>query len=253
MPTISLASKTDSTVGQNESDLVDAGSLLRLSWHQNRVRVKSDFGRRINVIGLSSPSAKNILLPFFRNECFARRSHPQEEGRLAIVTNVGGMRWTRQRRARGRIARRFRERSERARRTALKRTAKACGPGTRLLVSSRRRSYDAQPGASGHPFAGDGGKTNSSPGRVRHKPFQPLRGDAGCFRCLRCEYGVHTSLPPARTRLRVHWPPGIPRALFNEGGEISGKARASHAATMRMYVSLCLTIETVLRAMSCRG
>jgi hypothetical protein len=90
MPTISLASKTDSTVGQNESDLVDAGSLLRLSWHQNRVRVKSDFGRRINVIGLSSPSAKNILLPFFRNECFAQRSHPQEEGRLAIVTNVGG-------------------------------------------------------------------------------------------------------------------------------------------------------------------
>ena len=156
--------ETDSTVGQNESDLVDAGSLLRLSWHQNRVRVKSDFGRRINVIGLSSPSAKNILLPFLRNECFARRSHPQEEGRLAIVTNVGGMRRTRQRRARGRIARRFRERSERARRTALKRTAKACGPGTRLLVSSRRRSYDAQPGASGHPFAGDGGKTNSSPG-----------------------------------------------------------------------------------------
>src|SRR5437773_2415173 len=33
------------------------------------------------------------------------------------------------------------------------------------------------------------------------------------FRCLRCEYWCAYLLPLARTRLRVHWAPGIPRAL----------------------------------------
>jgi hypothetical protein len=63
-------------------------------------------------------------------------------------------------------------------------------------------------------FADDGGKTNSSPGRARHTPLKPFaRGNAGCIRCLRCEYWCAYSLPPAHTRLRVHWAPGIPRAL----------------------------------------
>ena len=38
---------------------------------------------------LSSPAAKNILLPFFGNMCFALDIPPCQEGRLAIVTNVG--------------------------------------------------------------------------------------------------------------------------------------------------------------------
>jgi hypothetical protein len=37
---------------------------------------------------------------------------------------------------------------------------------------------------------------------------------------------AHTRLPPARMRLRVHWAPGIPRALLHEGDEIPRKARA---------------------------
>jgi hypothetical protein len=62
-----------------------------------------------------------------------------------------------------------RERSVRARRTALKRTAKPCGPGTRCWCQVG--------GGAAHPtglayaiqFADDGDKTNSSPGRARNK------------------------------------------------------------------------------------
>jgi hypothetical protein len=43
----------------------------------------------------SSPSAKNILLPFFVNICFSPGVPSPPEGRFAIVTDVGsGMRWT---------------------------------------------------------------------------------------------------------------------------------------------------------------
>ena len=38
---------------------------------------------------LSSPLAKNIMLPFFGKVCFIRAIPPCQEGRLAIVTNVG--------------------------------------------------------------------------------------------------------------------------------------------------------------------
>ena len=38
---------------------------------------------------LSSPRAKNILLPFFGNIWFVVAIPPCQEGRLAIVTNVG--------------------------------------------------------------------------------------------------------------------------------------------------------------------
>ena len=34
------------------------------------------------------------------------------------------------------------------------------------------------------------------------------------LRCLRCEYSCAYSYYKAHTRLRVHWAPGIPRALL---------------------------------------
>jgi hypothetical protein len=36
----------------------------------------------------------------------------------------------------------------------------------------------ARPGDASRQFAGDGGKRNSSPGRARHKPLKPLRGES---------------------------------------------------------------------------
>jgi hypothetical protein len=40
----------------------------------------------------------------------------------------------------------------------------------------------AQPGNASRQFAGDGGKTNSSPGRARHKPSNHCAGNAGLLR-----------------------------------------------------------------------
>jgi hypothetical protein len=106
-------------------------------------------------------------------------------GALAIVTNVGmgcG--------GRGSVVARGDRRaglslvSDRTarRRTALKRTAKPCGPGTRCWCQAG--GGKASPtGFDAPSTAGDGDKTNSSPGRARRKPLKPLRagmpGDPG--------------------------------------------------------------------------
>ena len=69
---------------------------------------------------------------------------PSQEGRFAIVTNVGsGMRWTR------RVSRRM----------TMSRTAKSYGPGAPTLASSPQRRVPR--------LAGDGGKKARSPGRPR--------------------------------------------------------------------------------------
>jgi hypothetical protein len=118
------------------------------------------------LIPLSSPSAKNIYLPFFGNAWFA------SEGRFAIVTDVEcGMRWTR-----------------RCRKTSdadplspkLWRTvpglSRVLGEGvrvrqSRVVLATRRWCQVAR-----NLFSrGDGGKKARSPGRARNKPVKPLR------------------------------------------------------------------------------
>jgi hypothetical protein len=48
---------------------------------------------------------------------------------------------------------------------------------------------------------------------------------------------AHTSLPPARTGLRVHWAPGIPHALFNEGDEIFKQTSGvTHCEIVKSYL-----------------
>ena len=66
------------------------------------------------------------------------------------------------------------------RRTALKRTAKPCGPGTRCWCQVGGGA-STQPGLLRCQFADDGDKTNSSPGRARNKPLKPLRGECRAF------------------------------------------------------------------------
>src|SRR6202140_3766078 len=88
------------------------------------------------------------------------------------------------------------------------RTEKSCGPDASTLVSSLREAI----------FASDGDKKARSPGRARRKPLKPLRaGMPGDFRCDRCEYSCASCTTTSHTRLRVHWPPGIPHALFRGG------------------------------------
>jgi hypothetical protein len=57
---------------------------------------------------------------------------------------------------------------------------------------------------------------------------------------------VHTHYPIAHTGLRVHWAPGIPRALFDEGDEISGQARARIAPRDRDVLFRDVLFEDVL-------
>jgi hypothetical protein len=95
------------------------------------------------LVRLSSPFNKNILI--FRNSksVYIRGIPRSQEGRFAVVTDVGcGMRWTRQCRC-----------TRVRRRTILMRTAKSCGPDAPTLVSSLRDF-----------FANDGGKKARSPG-----------------------------------------------------------------------------------------
>ena len=49
--------------------------------------------------------------------------------------------------------------------------------------------------------------------------------------------GVHNHYHYAHTRLRVHWAPGIPRALFSKGEAISGQPRARMAPRDRQVLS----------------
>ena len=55
---------------------------------------------------------------------------------------------------------------------------------------------------------------------------------------------VHTSLPPAHSRLRVHWAPGIPRALSDRRAFRICKARAHHAAR-RLRSPACCPLPVV--------
>src|SRR6202790_3562899 len=80
----------------------------------------------------------------------------------------------------------------------------------------------------------------------------------GDFRCDRCEYSCAFELPTSHTRLRVHWAPGIPHALF--GAQETCTIRAHRAARRRLasgrQISLCdaqnYKITPAKRAMAIR-
>jgi hypothetical protein len=103
---------------------------------------------------------KIFLFRFFRNWCLLLTSRAREEGRFAVVTNVGrGMRWT-CRSCSALFARR---------RTTRMRTAKPCGPGIpTLMLSLRRRFRVMQVTVAKKPGA---------PGRARNRLLKPLRGE----------------------------------------------------------------------------
>ena len=111
----------------------------------------------------------------------------------------------------------------------LRRQRFACGRRSRVVLTPRRwRQVGSQDAAD------DGDKKARSPGRVRRKPLKPLRaGMPGDFRCDRCEYSCAFCTTTSHTRLRVHWAPGIPHALFwgrrflhNPGASRRGKAES---------------------------
>src|SRR6266700_7258261 len=93
------------------------------------------------------------------------------------------MRWTRRCRVRMRSQGEVKlvsDRERRARRAAFrgrsKRVVLAPVAGVKLVKACRPDRAQAH-----RQFADDGGKTNSSPGRARHKPLKPLRGECRMF------------------------------------------------------------------------
>ena len=191
---------------------------------------------------LSSPICKNISLRRqVETALFIPHVPPDKRGVRDRHERWGGMRWTRQRRARECDRRAGFPVSDRtARRTngadppslKLRRTwhkpveaswrRRCCGRQNRVVLApvagvKSAEVLRAQPGlAQTLQSADDGDKTNSSPGRARNKPLKPLRagmpGDSG-------EPAVTTvCLPTTAHGLRVHRAPGIPRALLSSWG-----------------------------------
>src|SRR5713226_2336383 len=116
----------------------------------------------------------------------------------------------------------------------LKRTAKSCGPDASTPASSFAEASRPDRALDKTISRNDGDKRARSPGRARNKPLKPLRagmpGESGgpvvtTLVCL--TYHLHA-------RLRVHWPPGIPHALY--WAKASCTTRAHRAAGMRMFV-----------------
>ena len=114
----------------------------------------------------------------------------------------------------------------RVRRARPGRTAKSCGPGIPTLM----------PSFANQGSQGDGGKKARSPGRSRISRKTIAWGMPDVSGASAVNTGVHTHYQYAHTRLRVHWAPGIPRALFCEGDEMSGQPRARIA---RAEIATC--------------
>ena len=89
-----------------------------------------------------------------------------------------------------------------------------------------------QPDRFSHQAGSDGGKTNSSPGRARHKPSNHCAGNAGVLR-LYLYARVRFSLHYLHTRPRVQQAPGIPCSLSFGGTRNCSKPRAHRAARTR--------------------
>jgi hypothetical protein len=113
----------------------------------------------------------------FRLTCRANQryqlapSFPGKRGGRASSRTREGMRWTRGASARNGVAGRVsRERSTGAQdERRSQRTAKPCGPDTRCWCQAVGGAIDPT-GFDPHQAGSDGDKTNSSPGRARHKP-----------------------------------------------------------------------------------
>jgi len=155
-----------------------------------------------------------------------------------IVAYVGqGMRWTRQRRHANEIAGRiiFVSGFDAGRRTALKRTAKACGPGARCWRQVRE-DRSAQPGADSVANS-----RTTVTRRIRRrgeyaisrKTIAQGRPVAPADTCML----VCAFLCTSCTRDRGCQPaPGLPCALCFERAEVSSKTRAHRAAGSRRRV-----------------
>ena len=183
----------------------------------------------------SIPSRKNI--PLYRNSELRHRSKqpgPTKRGGSRVVRNAGRV-------AVDAAASRTRGRGQggllsvspglRADERRCVRTAKPCGPGRRCYGQALAEAACASTGAVSVNFAGAReARTNSAPGRARHKPSNHCAGKAVCWASPVCRCAV--LLRYMRTADRGCQPaPGLPCALFFTGRRRE-QTRAECAARM---------------------
>jgi hypothetical protein len=152
---------------------------------------------------LSSPLAKNILLPFFKIMIIVMTSHPGKRGER-VVTNVG-------RDAMDAICV--------ARRAARTRTTKSCGPGAPGLALSLAGDLR---GDGDYEVTDTGESTKISVNTIAQgRPdvsVEPVVNNS-------CAFLLHT-------RLRVRPAPGLPCALFSSRDMVRTKPRTGRVAGM---------------------
>ena len=200
------------------------------------VREKSNLLNRFNLIWVVQLSLQKYTSSLSSpNQCFFRAVPPRQEGRIAVVTNArrdavdarasahkmpqGELNLMSGKRCAGYGARCVRQ----------NRVVLAPVAGVKLPVAT-----SIQPDRLSHQAGSDGGKTNSSPGRARHKPSNHCAGNAGVLR-LYLYARVRFSLRIWHTRPRVQHAPGIPCSL-SLGGRGSGKLRALCVARSRSHI-----------------
>jgi hypothetical protein len=201
------------------------------------VREKSNLLNGFNLIWavqVSSQIYTSSLSPQISG--YFRASRLDKRGVSRSSRTRGGMRWTRGVGAEvGCRAGQPVSGSRCARRTTPMRTAKPCGPGTRGWCQAVGGEFGPT-GSRRHQAGRDGGKTNSSPGRARHKPSNHCAGNAGVFR-LYLYARVRISMHTLHTRPRVQRAPGIPCTLrFRKEGTRSSKPRAQCVARTRSHI-----------------
>ena len=135
------------------------------------------------------------------------------------------MRWTQQRQARSVFAGRLSVSGHSAqddRRCSVRQNRVVLTPvaGAKLPVANSIR-----PDRFSHQAGSDGGKTNSSPGRARHKPSNHCAGNAGVLR-LYLYARVRILMHTLHTRPRVQQAPGIPCSLCFGGKEFQQSSGA---------------------------
>ncbi len=172
-------------------------------WADSRITLRSIRATRYCVARRAKhPSTRSTRvvknIPFYRNSETAHVARTPARGRGAYRDRHdtrAGRRWTQatsaRRRSQGGAAvsdtRRAHDRCDR-------RTAKSCRPGARGLCAKSCGDVRCPTGRAHQPSAGRRGAiVHRSPGRARHKPFQPLRRERpGCLR-LPCFPAVHRS------------------------------------------------------------
>jgi hypothetical protein len=148
-----------------------------------------------------------------------------------------------------------RERRRRAHDRCDRRTAKSCRPGARGLCAKSCGDVCCPTGPRASAIRrATGAIVHRSPGRARHKPFQPLRRE-GRDAPVALFPAVHCSAicPWHSGSIGASRAPGLPCALFQLRVKRGSKARAKHAARMQAHVSPSSTVSCPGRSAASLG